>query len=106
MELVFFLSVEIDLVFAHVFGCAEGGGAVLGHEVVVVHGDVADEIEGPSLVGTPGDVGLVVEVTGFVLTFFVHRAEQVGGGFIANAVNHREFFVAESYVAVDSEHAG
>ena len=93
-EDVALLSVEVHLEGAHVLHGAKRGLAVAGLEVVVVLGDVADEVDGPALVGTERDVGLIVEEIGAVFSFRLQRPQEIAVGLIAQAVAHGKFLVA------------
>ena len=65
-EEVFLLSVEVDAEGAYVLHGSEACFAVGGCEVVVVVGDVGDEVELPSRVGGVAQIGLIVEEGGSV----------------------------------------
>ena len=72
LEAVFLLSVEIDFKRFHVFERAEGRFAALWLKRIVVVRDVADDVETPQLVGTPVEIGLIVEEVRFVLAVGLH----------------------------------
>ena len=102
-EEVFLLSVEVDAEGPHVFLRSELGLAVLGCEVVVVVGDVADEVDGPPLVGFEAEVGLVVEEVGLVLALGLERPEEILGGLVAYAVGPCKLLVGEAHVGAGPE---
>ena len=79
-------TVEIDAEGLHVLHRAKLGLAVFGLEVVVVVRNVADEVDGPALVGLPGQVGLVVEEVRIVFALGLQRAQQVAVGLVAQSV--------------------
>ena len=83
LELVFFLSVEIDLEALDVLQCAELRLAVGRLEVVVVAVDIDDGVECPVLRGCPAQVSLVVEEVGLVLTLRLQASEHVLIGLVA-----------------------
>ena len=89
-EDVALLSVEVDLERLHVLHRAEVRLPVLGVEVVMVAGDVTDEVDGPAAAGRPAHVCLVVPEAGVVLARRLQGAQQVAVGLVAQAVAHGE----------------
>ena len=85
-ETVFLLSVKIDSETLYVLLGSECCLSVVRKKVVMVVGDISDEIYLPSLVGTIAQVCLVVEEIRLVLGLCVGGSQQVTVGLIAYAV--------------------
>ena len=85
-ETVFLLSVKIDSETLYVLLGSECCLSVVRNKVVMVVGDISDEIYLPSLVGTIAQVCLVVEEIRLVLGLCVGGSQQVTVGLIAYAV--------------------
>lgn len=85
-ETVFFLSVEIDSETLYVLLGSECCLSVVGNKVVMVVGDISDEIYLPSLVGTIAQVCLVVEEIRLVFGLCIGGSQQITISLIAYAV--------------------
>ena len=103
LKAVFLLSVEIDFERFHVFERAEGRLAALRLEGIVVVRDVADDVETPQLVGTPVEIGLIVEEVRFVLAVGLHRTEEILCRLIAQSVGPREVLTAQSHIGTGTK---
>ena len=102
-EDILLLTVKVDLERLHVLQRSEGGLAVGGLEVVVVFRDVADEVNGPSLVGMITQIGLIVEEVGLVFALGLQGSQQIAVGLVADGVAHRELLVAVAGIGGSAE---
>ena len=102
-ESVLFLAVEINLERLGIFHRAELRFALLGHEIVAVVADVAEHVERPPLVGSPGKERLPVEEVRAVFGIGVERAEQVARGLVAQRGHKAHVLIAPAHVAAGSE---
>ena len=106
-EEVFLPTVEVHHERHHVLLCTVVGGAVMGCEVIVVVGDVSDEVDGPALVGLVAQVGLVVEERRVVLRVDVAlRGEQEARGLVAHAVQPRQLLRTDAQIGACSQQTG
>ena len=73
-------------------------------EVIMVVGDIADEVDGPALVGPIAQIGLIVEERRIVLCIDVAlRGEQEASCLVAHAVEPREILRADAQIGAGSQ---
>ena len=73
-EDILFLTIEIDLKRLNVFHRSKACLTVLWLEIVVVFRDVTDDVNAPSLVWLPADIGLIVKEIGSVFSSSFQRS--------------------------------
>ena len=106
LELVFLLSVEIDLEAFYILQRAELGLAIGRLEVVVVAIDIDYRVESPILRGSPTEVGLIVEEIRLVFALRFERAEHILIRLITQAVAERELLLSVAHIDVCAKQTG
>ena len=104
-KLVLLLTIKIDLEGFGILHRAEMRFAVGGHEVVVVVGDIADDVKRPTIVGTPRKVSLIVQKIGAVFAIDICRTEEVTRGLVAHGGHEADLLIAPPYVGSRPEDA-